>query len=227
MQAQASHLRQQVESLVREREAAQASREKTEEELATSRRQLASQAAEAEARYQALLREVQKGAQREEGEVGGEREEAPEQMMQSVIAQRTRGRINDSARQARTAGMRLRESASAQADPEPEQPAGLFPWIFVAFAAYEPEVCKADAGWRCCGAEEKREEQAGDGSLLQSVVAKRTRGRTMDKDYAFFLKHLPVVGAPAPVKIPETVQLSHTGSVSPPMLTVRGQTRFC
>eukprot|EP00961_Rhodomonas_salina_P087121 1171892-Rhodomonas_salina.2 len=37
----------------------------------------------------------------------------------------------------------------------------------------------------------------------------------MDKDYAFFLRHIPVAGTAPSVKIPDTVQLSHTGSVSP------------
>mmetsp|Transcript_17792 Transcript_17792/g.40281 ORF Transcript_17792/g.40281 Transcript_17792/m.40281 type:complete len:145 (-) Transcript_17792:3401-3835(-) len=48
-------------------------------------------------------------------------------------------------------------------------------------------------------------------SLLQSVIAARTRGRTVEKDSVFVLRHIPVHGGKSPVDIPDAVQLTHTG----------------
>ena len=73
------------------------------------------------------------------------------------------------------------------------------------------EVTEVSVG-RGAGEKQARAgEQGGEGLQLQSVVAKRTRGRLVDKDFAFFLRHIPVAGTAPAVKIPETVQLSHTG----------------
>jgi hypothetical protein len=207
-QAQASHLRQQLDGAGRDREAlraqcdaavadARAGRARAEEleaGLAAAEAAAARQAEEAQRKYDALAARLAdldsigqpKAAARGRADNGAAADAAAGEGGLSAVAQRTRGRGG--------AAELLAEGGEAEEE--------------------------AESGAAARGAEEAEAEAAAE-AAVQSVVAKRTRGRIAEQrgqreeraERQCVLRHLPVAGEAPQVAIPAVVPLSHTGFV--------------